>query len=129
MACGGASVNVDTLPDASGELADEHRAGEARLLDDYEPWMGPFLLKRGKSARVPAEPGWCYAYFATATSGVRDLDMQVLHENGRVAGTDSMFDATPYVQHCADDPETMTIVLDIARGRGSIALSVLRKPD
>jgi hypothetical protein len=122
-------VEVDTLPSASGELAAEHRAGEARLLDDYVPWLGPFLFRGVNGAIVPAEPGWCYAYFGTASSGVRDLDMTVLHRNGRVAGTDSMLDATPYVQHCADVAEEMTVILELTRGRGSVAFSVLRKPD
>ena len=128
-ACGGAVVHVDTLPDAPGELAVQHRAGEARLLDDYEPWLGPFVLRGARRTIVPAEVGWCYAYFGTASSRVRDLDMTVLHSDGRVAGRDSMLDATPYVQHCADDAEDMTVTLEVARGRGSVAFSVLRKPD
>ncbi len=130
--CGGSIRPVGSLSDATGELRDEHDAARLRLLDDYQQFMGPFELKlrRGRaSVEVPAEVGWCYAYFATASRGVRDLDMEVLHQNGRVAGTDSMFDATPYVQHCADDPETMTVTLNVARGGGTATFSVLRKPD
>ena len=78
---------------------------------------------------MPIEVGWCYAFFATATDGVRDLDMRLLHANGRVAGTDTMFDATPYVQHCADVAEEMRVQLEVARGRGDVMLSIVRKED
>lgn len=132
VGCGGALRSVDSLSDATGELREEHDEARLRLLDDYQPFLGPFQLRlrRGRAeVVVPAEAGWCYAYFATASRGVRDLDMEVLHANGRVAGTDSMFDATPYVQHCADDPETMSVTLNVARGGGTATFSVLRKPD
>lgn len=112
---------------AEGERADDHVEAERRLLDDYMPWLGPFSV-RGE-VRVETAVGWCYAFFATASDGVRDLDMRVLHADGRVAGTDTMFDATPYVQHCADVDEEMRVILEIARGRGEAMLSVVRKQD
>ena len=131
-ACGGGPQVVDDLDPALGELAAEHDDVRMRLLDDYEPWLGPYRLplRRGATVvTVPAEVGWCYAYFAVGDDGVRDLDMEVDDEAGRSLGTDTMFDATPFVQHCADRSEDVTIRVAVARGSGDASFAVLRKPD
>lgn len=123
---------VESLPSASGVPLEEHVDARDRLLDDYTPWLGPFemrLRRGGARVLVPVEVGWCYAFFATGGDGVRDLDMVVTRPNGREAGRDSMFDITPYVQHCADHEETVEVNVFVARGKGDATFAVLRKPD
>ncbi len=131
MGCGGV-VAIDTLAPAEGAAREDHEAARLRLLDDYQPWLGPFTMKLRRGAaqvQVPAEFGWCYAYFATGGEGVQDLDMVATRPNGREAGRDSMFDTTPYVQHCSDHDEMITVEVLVARGSGDATFAVLRKPD
>lgn len=130
-ACGGPSPVSDLEP-AIGDMAEVHHEVRLRLLDDYERWQGPFRLglgRRGASVVVPAEVGWCYAYFAVGDDGVRDLDMHVTDPDGRSLGSDTMFDDTPFVQHCADRSERVTVRIAVSRGSGDASFSVLRKPD
>lgn len=129
--CGGVQTTGE-LDASTSALSAEHEAARLRLLDDYELAEGPFdlpLRRGGRSVVVRVEPGWCYAFFATADSGVRDLDMEVFDEAGRTLGADTMFDATPFVQHCADRGEAVTVDVRVARGSGDAVFSVGRKPD
>lgn len=110
----------------------QHMEARERLLDDYERWLEPAAVpvRRGAArVQVPVSPGWCYAFFAVGGDGVRDLDMRVVDSDGRELGADTMFDVTPFVQHCADRAESVTVGLTVARGAGRASVSVERKPD
>lgn len=131
--CGVTAVTLPTEPRVSGELGEHYEATRLRLLDDYEPWRGPRearVRRNGRAAAsVPSEQGWCYAYFAVAEASLLDLDMEVRNADGDVLGRDEMFDATPFVQYCADDAGEVTVQVRAARGRGDVAIGALRKPD
>ena len=123
---------ITAQPASTAALASTFDAAYLRLLDDYARWLGPVEVRLGRKQRatlsVEVEQGWCYAVFAVADPRLLDLDMVVTRANGQPAGRDDMFDATPYVQYCADDSVPLDVTLIAARGRGEIALGVLRKP-
>lgn len=133
MACGGGAVALTETVAVSEAMMVRYDDTRLRLLDDYSPWRGPVerRLRRGGRAHVnvPYEQGWCYAYFAVAETSLLDLDMEVRDASGIVLGRDEMFDATPFVQYCADEPGVATVTLRAARGRGATAVGALRKPD
>lgn len=120
-------------PRSVAPLSETFESGRLRLLDDYTSWLGPYEVRLGRKQRatlaVAVERGWCYAIFAVADLRLLDLDMVVVRATGQPAGRDDMFDATPYVQYCADDDVPLDVTLIAARGRGQVALGVLRKPD
>ncbi len=133
LACGGAIGVIGDGPPPTPELFERYEERRLALLDDYEPWIGPGEVRLralgNATASAPAEVGWCYAYFAVGETRLIDLDLVVTRPNGRVVGSDEMFDNYPFVQYCADWNEEVSVELRASRGSGRAAVGVLRKPD
>lgn len=130
--CGGSQSRWDDLPASSRDASRAYEERYLTLLDDFERVDGPVHVALGRgetSVTYAVEAGWCYAFLGVGETGVIDLDMELFAEDGERLSGDTMFDATPFVQQCADVEDTWRISLRVVRGRGDASLGVQRKPD
>ena len=130
--CGASQLAWSDAVPATRDQAQAYEERYLTLLDDFErhECAVHVALGRGETqVSYAVEPGWCYAFLAVGDVGVVDLDMALLDADGRQLASDSMFDATPFVQQCADRASTWQVILRVVRGSGDATLGVQRKPD
>ncbi len=104
----------------------ENRMGHAarRALPKWAPLteiaVADYALAGIRYFEFEAPPG-CYAWLATASAGVSDVDLIVMRDGVEI-GADFGLNTTPLVVECSDAPGTRTLRLAVTRGTGSAAV-------
>ncbi len=139
----GSTAQQTTTPPATNVIATQSTAGAGleenfRLLDSdirargYQPYGDQSRGQLGESETrdftIQLEGGKCYAILGVGDNGVRDLDLLLKDESGRMIDEDVETDARPIVRVCPDDTGQYTMTVRMYQGSGNFVYAPYRWP-